>query len=211
MRVRFAWTVLGALALTVSSIPAMADVRINIDKAAQRMSVAMDGQPLYVWRVSTGLPGHSTPSGSFRVLRTERVYFSRKYDNAPMPNAIFFTSAGHAIHGTGHVRRLGRAASHGCVRLAPRHAATLFELVRAEGAGNTRITISGGEPLIASGSGQGFHTVQRRRQYEPSYSVPAGLRQRGYGYADGYYPMIRRPYSNPYGYDGYDLPADDFD
>jgi hypothetical protein len=72
-------------------------------------------------------------------------YFSRKWDNAPMPHSIFFTSVGHAIHGSYAVRQLGMRASHGCVRLAPGNAATLFALVREEGLGRTRIVIGGGE------------------------------------------------------------------
>ncbi|WP_310346405.1 L,D-transpeptidase [Methylobacterium sp. BE186] len=182
------------------SSPALADVRITIDKASQRMSVAVNGQPVYLWRVSTGLPAHDTPSGTFRVLRTERVYFSRKYDNAPMPNAIFFTSVGHAIHGTNHVRRLGRAASHGCVRLAPGNAATLFALVHAEGLGNTRITIGGGEPLVARSMGRGFHAVRAHRSSEYGYPVPARLQPERYGFDGGAYPPIRRSYPDSYGY-----------
>ncbi len=60
---------------------------------------------------------------------------------SPMPHAIFF-HYGFAIHGTGYVSRLGRPASHGCVRLHPSHAAQLFALVRSEGMGRTRIVVS---------------------------------------------------------------------
>src|SRR6185295_16319388 len=97
--------------------------------------------PKYHWTVSTGRPGYATPSGNFGVTRTERVYYSKKYDNAPMPNAVFFTSRGHAIHGTYEIKRLGSAVSHGCVRLAPENAATLFGLVKAEGLRNTNVSI----------------------------------------------------------------------
>ena len=58
-----------------------------------------------------------------------------------MPHAIFF-HRGYAIHGTMYVSRLGRPASHGCVRLHPSHAAMLFALVRSEGMGRTRIVVS---------------------------------------------------------------------
>jgi lipoprotein-anchoring transpeptidase ErfK/SrfK len=58
-----------------------------------------------------------------------------------MPHAIFF-HGGYAIHGTIHVSRLGRRASHGCVRLHPSNAATLFSILRNEGAGRTRIVVS---------------------------------------------------------------------
>jgi lipoprotein-anchoring transpeptidase ErfK/SrfK len=70
-----------------------------------------------------------------------RYYFSRKYYNAPMPHAIFF-DYGFAIHGTNDISRLGGPASHGCVRLHPANAATLFALVEHNGPRNTRIESS---------------------------------------------------------------------
>ena len=66
-----------------------------------------------------------------------KMWYSRKYDNSPMPNSIFFVG-GYAIHGTNHVKGLGRPASHGCVRLHPSNAQILYRLVQARGAGNTQ-------------------------------------------------------------------------
>jgi lipoprotein-anchoring transpeptidase ErfK/SrfK len=68
------------------------------------------------------------------------MWYSRKYDNSPMPHSIFFRG-GYAIHGTDRIKSLGRPASHGCVRLHPRNARALFRLVKAHGAGNTRIIV----------------------------------------------------------------------
>jgi L,D-transpeptidase catalytic domain len=48
-----------------------------------------------------------------------KIWYSRQWDNAPMPHAVFFTKDGHAIHGTYEIKRLGKPASHGCVRLSP--------------------------------------------------------------------------------------------
>ncbi len=122
---------------------ASADVLVTVDKATQHMTVAVDGQDRYSWPVSTGVADHDTPSGSFQPSRMDRDHFSREWDDAPMPYSIFFTDMGHAIHGTGHVAQLGRAASHGCVRLSRPHAAELFALVKAEGLGNTRVVVEG--------------------------------------------------------------------
>ena len=112
---------------------ALADVLVTVDKTAQRMSVAVNGQERYSWPVSTGGSDHDTPTGDYRPFRMERDHFSKEWDDAPMPYSIFFTGEGHAIHGTSHVRQLGRPASHGCVRLSKGNAATLFALVKAEG------------------------------------------------------------------------------
>ncbi|MGA0562528.1 L,D-transpeptidase [Ancylobacter sp. VNQ12] len=114
---------------------------VHIDLSGQRMEVWVDGWRRYSWPISTARKGYRTPVGSFRPYRMHRRYFSRKYDNAPMPHAIFFTG-GYAIHGTTDLRRLGRPASHGCVRLHPANAAALFALVNEAGRGNTQIVIT---------------------------------------------------------------------
>lgn len=122
--------------------PEQGRIVIQIDKSTQRMTVFVDGEKRHVFKVSTGKQGHATPSGSFRVLLMKEMHYSRKYDNAPMPNSLFFTSRGHAIHATTSVRNLGRPASHGCVRLAPRDAKALYDLVERSGKGGVTIKIS---------------------------------------------------------------------
>ena len=116
-------------------------VVIMINKRTQRMTVFVGGVRRYVFRVSTGKAGHRTPRGAFRALWLKKLHLSRKYNNAKMPNSIFFTRRGHAIHGTSAIRRLGRPASHGCVRLAPGNAARLFALVKRYGRQNVSIRI----------------------------------------------------------------------
>jgi lipoprotein-anchoring transpeptidase ErfK/SrfK len=125
----------------ITSMPARADVVVQIDKSAQRMAVSVDGTGRYSWPVSTGRTGYGTPSGVFNPQSMHRRYFSRKYYNSPMPNAIFFYY-GFAIHGTNDISRLGGPASHGCIRLHPSHAAALFALVQRNGPRNTRIVIN---------------------------------------------------------------------
>ena len=132
--------------LLLLAAPARAEVLIRVDKDAQRMTVSVDGQPRHDWPVSTGTARYDTPNGRYRPLRMARRHFSREWDDAPMPHAIFFTGQGHAIHGSGQVRRLGRPASHGCVRLAPGKAAALFRLVTAAGPARTRIAVEGSLP-----------------------------------------------------------------
>ena len=131
-----------ALAVAISMLAtagdARADVLVRIDKSSQRMSVIVNGEHRHTWAVSTGIYG--TPSGAFRPQSLARHHRSTLYNNAPMPYSIFY-DGNFAIHGTTHVSRLGGPASRGCVRLHPANAAVLFALVRAEGLGNTRISI----------------------------------------------------------------------
>jgi L,D-transpeptidase catalytic domain len=119
-------------------------VDIIVSKAGQKMTVKVDGDTEYVWPVSTGAGKYETPSGDYKPFRMEAEHFSKEWDDAPMPNSIFFTGEGHAIHGSFHVKSLGRKASHGCVRLAPENAAILFALVSDAGMSNTHIVLKGG-------------------------------------------------------------------
>ena len=121
--------------------PARAELVVHIDKSSQRMAVSVDGTTRHSWPVSTGRSGYGTPSGVFHPQSMHRRYYSRKYYNSPMPNAIFFYY-GFAIHGTNDISRLGGPASHGCIRLHPAHAAALFALVQRNGPRNTRIQIN---------------------------------------------------------------------
>jgi lipoprotein-anchoring transpeptidase ErfK/SrfK len=126
-----------ALALTRS---ASAAVVVDIDRSVQRMAVTVDGVARYNWRVSTARRGYVTPPGTYHPEMLARHWFSRKYYNSPMPHSIFFYG-GFAIHGSYEISRLGRPASHGCVRLDPGNAAILFGLVQREGVDATTIVI----------------------------------------------------------------------
>ena len=119
-------------------------VVVVVSKVSQHMTVTVDGQKQYDWLVSTGGAGYETPSGTYHPFRLEKEHFSEEWDNAPMPYSMFFTGQGHAIHGSTHINRLGTRASHGCVRLAPANAATLFALVEKAGYKNSTFQINGG-------------------------------------------------------------------
>ena len=126
--------------------PAAPTIVINIDKTMQRMTILLDGVQRYDWPVSTGKAGYSTPSGSFTPLFMNKVWYSKEGDNAPMPHAIFFMKDGHAIHGSYEVRHLGKAVSHGCVRISPQNATTLYTLVEKIGLKNTEVVLAGDTP-----------------------------------------------------------------
>jgi lipoprotein-anchoring transpeptidase ErfK/SrfK len=132
--------VLAALLLAALSTAADAAIVVQIDRAAQRMAVIVDGAPRYNWRVSTARRGYITPPGTYHPEMLARRWFSRKYYNSPMPHSIFFYG-GFAIHGSYEISHLGRPASHGCVRLDPSNAAILFGLVQREGMAATTIVI----------------------------------------------------------------------
>lgn len=112
--------------------------RISISR--QNMEVVVDGRLVFDWKVSTAGKGHITPTGRFKPTRMHEMWYSRKYDNAPMPHSVFFHE-GYAVHATPHVKKLGRPASHGCIRLHPDNANDFYHLVQAYGPKNTSIVI----------------------------------------------------------------------
>ncbi|MBA8834231.1 lipoprotein-anchoring transpeptidase ErfK/SrfK [Rhizobium leguminosarum] len=113
----------------------------NISIGKQMMTVSENGFVKYRWKVSTARNGYVTPTGSWSAKWLSRDHRSRKYDNAPMPFAVFF-NGGYAVHATFDLKRLGRPASHGCVRLHPDNAAQFFSLARQAGLANTRVVIT---------------------------------------------------------------------
>ena len=120
---------------------ALADrVVARVSISAQTMQVFHEGRHLFTWPVSTAKPGKITPTGVYKPEVLSKNHRSRLYGGAPMPFAIFY-DGNYAIHGTDQIKRLGKPASHGCVRLDPKNAAILFQMVKAEGLGNTRVEI----------------------------------------------------------------------
>jgi lipoprotein-anchoring transpeptidase ErfK/SrfK len=117
-----------------------ANVEVSIDISQQTMGVWVAGIPIHNWPVSTAKPGYRTPIGTFKPIRLEQVWYSTKYDYAPMPYSIFF-HGGYAIHGTESIRSLGKPVSHGCIRLHPDNARKLFNLVLKNGRAATTIRI----------------------------------------------------------------------
>jgi lipoprotein-anchoring transpeptidase ErfK/SrfK len=155
-------------------------ILISINKAKQKMTVFIDGIQKYDWPVSTGRSGYSTPTGNYTATSMNEIWYSKEWDNSPMPHSIFFMKDGHAIHGSYEVKNLGKPVSHGCVRISPENATTLYALVKANGLENTQVVLTGvtpgGEFKYARnqvGPGWGF--------YEPSFNAPY------YGGARGYY------------------------
>ena len=127
--------------LTVTSLRKIdGPISITVDLTTQEMNVASDGRTIYTFDVSTGRKGYTTPTGNFKPIRMHKMWYSSKYENSPMPFSIFF-HGGYAIHGTGDLKHLGQVASHGCVRLDPKNAEKLFDLVNQVGMKNTKISL----------------------------------------------------------------------
>lgn len=119
--------------------PARIIARVSISR--QVMEVFHEGRKIHEWPVSTARKGKVTPTGEWKGAQwLSRNHRSSLYNNAPMPYAIFY-NGNYAIHGTDQVKKLGRPASAGCVRLHTANAKILFNMVRAEGKQNLRVVV----------------------------------------------------------------------
>ena len=125
-------TIVFSLGFVAAPLPCEARVQITVDLSTQTMNVSSSSGS-YSWPISSARGGYVTPRGAYGVQSLQSMHYSKKYHNSPMPHSIFF-HGGYAIHGTYDLANLGRPASHGCVRISPANAATLYELVREEGA-----------------------------------------------------------------------------
>lgn len=128
-----------AIVSACAASSASASVLARISNSQQSMQVYVDNRLAYVWPVSTARRPYWTPPGTYSVQRMHVMWHSRTYGMAPMPYSLFF-HGGYAIHGTSSVGMLGRPASHGCVRLAPGNARTLFGLAQARGGAQVVVT-----------------------------------------------------------------------
>ena len=184
-----------AVALTNA---ARAEILVTVDKSAQRMTVNRDGQTLYSWPVSTGRSGYPTPSGTYTAFRMEADHHSDEFDDAAMPHSIFFTKIGHAIHGTYDAKNLGKPASHGCVRLSPANAATLFALVEREGVTKTKVVLTGSEQVALARRG-GDTLRERDNAYEQRLPRPlnSNAEYPPQNYAQPRYPPPQYGYAQP--------------
>lgn len=132
-----------ALAALMLILPqaALADrIVARVSISTQTMHVYRDGMLIHEWPVSTARPGKVTPTGEWTAQWLSRNHRSRRYNNTPMPYAIFY-SGHYAIHATYETHRLGRPASAGCVRLHPDNARLLFAMVQEEGTDNMRVVV----------------------------------------------------------------------
>lgn len=91
----------------------------------QRAYVYRNGLLIGVTTVSTGKPGHATPTGVFTILQKDKDHRSTIYNNAPMPYMERLTWGGIALHAGGLP---GYPESHGCVHLPSEFARLLYAI-----------------------------------------------------------------------------------
>lgn len=133
-------------------------VYVNLER--QLATVFRNGVRIAVTTVSSGKPGHETPTGVFTILQKDAKHRSSTYNNAPMPYQQRLTWDGVALHAGGLP---GYPESHGCVHLPITFAAKLFGT-----------TAMGGTVIVAGRAGQ-FGSAPRPGLLAPADGAGKGI------------------------------------
>ena len=149
-------------------------VLIYVDLSRQLASVYRNGVRIGVSTVSTGKPGHETPTGVFTILQKDATHRSSIYNNAPMPFQERLTWDGIALHAGGLP---GFPESHGCVHLPLEFSRELFAVtslgvtvvIAGDAAGRVQTT---NQSLLAPVDARGAAAAQRKLVKEPFRWTP---------------------------------------
>lgn len=138
-------------------------VTIYVDLSRQVATIYRNGVRIGVSTVSTGKPGHETPTGVFQILQKDAKHRSSKYNSAPMPYQERLTWDGVALHAGGLP---GYPESHGCIHLPYEFARLLFATTQMHGtvvvvgrAGST-VRTAPAAGVLAPTDGQGTQSVR---------------------------------------------------
>jgi len=123
-------------------------VTVLVDLTSQMAFVYRNGVNIGVTTVSTGKPGHETPTGVFTILQKDANHHSSTYNNAPMFFQQRLTWDGVALHAGGLP---GYPESHGCVHLPIKFAQELFKITSM--GGTVVVTGRAGAPVRARAGG----------------------------------------------------------
>lgn len=134
----------------ISKTQINARVWARVSKKTQLLKLYIDGNLVDSFKVSTGDKKHETPtldqrpSGPIFNKYTSKKFPGGNYNGLGNMPYVVFVQGGYALHGTtqGNIPKLGKKASHGCVRLHPDNAKIFNEVVKAVGIENTWITIT---------------------------------------------------------------------
>jgi L,D-transpeptidase ErfK/SrfK len=112
--------------------------RLIINIPDRKLALVVDGEVKKVYPVAVGSPDTPSPIGSFTIItriKNPTWYGPRKVvapgpQNPLGPRWIGLSQKGYGVHGTSAPKSIGKAASHGCIRMRNRDVEELFELVQ---------------------------------------------------------------------------------
>ena len=160
-----------------------AELRLQVDLSERRLQVVLDGETIESFPVSVGTEKNPTPKGAFTIRKViwnpawtpppDAKWARGKspkppgHPDNPMKRVkMFFQEPDYYIHGTGDEESLGKAESHGCIRMHPDDVTRLAQLVMEHG----------GKPMPEPW----YRKVFRKRSTKVVYlEVPVALEIRG--------------------------------
>ena len=128
------------VAVGLATTAGAATLKATVDLSEQRMHVYVGGKKKYTWVVSTGKRGWRTKPGFYTPFAQREKFYSKKW-RMSLPYLTWIGSDGTAIHGTHRTSKLGRPASHGCIRLSISNAAKFYRLVQSHGFWSTQVEV----------------------------------------------------------------------
>lgn len=126
------------LSLVISSSAFAQSRQLIVSIPDRKLAVVEDGEVVRVYPVAVGKQSTPSPAGSFEIINrvTNPTYYHKGEVIEPGPSNpvgtrwIGLNQKGYGIHGTNAPRSIGKAASHGCIRMAQRDLEELFEIVQ---------------------------------------------------------------------------------
>jgi lipoprotein-anchoring transpeptidase ErfK/SrfK len=132
-----------------AAIEAGPSLRLTADLSQRKLFLEENDEVVLSFPIAIGLPQHPTPTGSFLIRKIvwnpTWVPPDEKWARRDRPRAagdprnpmrlvkIYFRPPDYYIHGTPYVGSLGKAASHGCLRMDPVDAAEVAQYVMEHG------------------------------------------------------------------------------
>jgi lipoprotein-anchoring transpeptidase ErfK/SrfK len=126
---------------TNTSAPVASPVqrKIVVSLEDRKLALIEDGEVKKIYTVAVGKPSTPSPIGSFTIERrvANPTYSHNGQLVAPGPGNPVGTRwmglsvHGYGIHGTNAPKSIGKAASHGCIRMSKADLEEFFEMVRA--------------------------------------------------------------------------------
>ena len=138
---------------------------VLVSLSDRKLALIENGAVKKTYRVAVGKQTTPSPTGTFKIVTrvTNPTYYKPGQVIAPGAENpigtrwIGLNQKGYGIHGTNAPKSIGKAASHGCIRMAKKDLEELFELVRAgdvveiRGERDEQVTqVFGGEPVVVA-------------------------------------------------------------
>ena len=131
------------------SASAQAELRLEVDLSERELRAIVDGDVVETFTVAVGKEKNPTPEGEFKI---KKVIWNPSWrppdakwakgktpkppghpDNPMKRVKMFFKEPDYYIHGTDEDESLGKAASHGCIRMDEEDVTRLGQLVMEYG------------------------------------------------------------------------------